>query len=84
MFYHKKCENKNLFFSLRPGLWREGLKVIESINSETEDQENMVDEIIGQVQLRHFIWGRQIQKDVTEFLHLIHIPFSFITPSFLL
>ena len=65
-------------------MWQEGLKVIELGNRETEDQENMVDEIIGQVQLRHLIWGRQIQKDVTEFLHLIHIPFSFITPSFLL
>ena len=42
------------------------LKVIESGNSETENQENMVDENIGQVQLRNFITERQIQKDIIE------------------
>ena len=42
------------------------LKVIELGNSETEDQENLVDENIREVQLRNFIRERQIQKDVIE------------------
>ena len=35
-------------------------------NSETENQENMADENIGEVQLRNFISERQAQKDVME------------------
>ena len=35
-------------------------------NSETEDQENLVNENVGEVQLRNFIRERQIQKDVIE------------------
>ena len=42
------------------------LKVIELGNSETEDQENLVDENIREVQLRNFIRERQMQKDVIE------------------
>ena len=42
------------------------LKVIELGNSKTEDQENMVEENIGELQLRNFIRERQIEKDVTE------------------
>ena len=42
------------------------LKVIELGNSKTEDQENMVEENIGELQLRNFIRERQIEKDVIE------------------
>ena len=42
------------------------LKVTELRNSETGNQGNMIDENIGEVQLRNFIKEKQIQKDVVE------------------
>ena len=45
--------------------WK-NIKVIELGNSETGNQGNMVDENIGEVQLRNFIKKRQIQKDVIK------------------
>lgn len=42
------------------------LEVIELGSSETQDQENMVDENLREEQLRNFIRKRKIQKDVIE------------------
>ena len=42
------------------------LKVIELENSETQDQENIVDENIGEVELKNLIGERQIQMEILE------------------
>ena len=42
------------------------LKVIELENSETQDQENIVDENIREVQLKNLIGERQIQMEILE------------------
>ena len=59
-------ENSVFVFIVRLTWNAEGiLKVIELGNSQTEDQENVVDENI-EVELRHFIRERQTQNDVIE------------------